>query len=264
MRLLATLAASILVPLLPLAAQSTQTLIIPQIADGGAWQTTLVLANTTTTSALVSLNFYEETTGGATESWSLSFLEAVSLQNLPLAPGATMFLHTPGTASTTAVGWGQLQAPAGVVCYAIFTQRVTGRPDQDGTAPATAGTTRVLVPFDNSSNAVTSIALANPSNAAESVLVSIQTDAGAITQQTPLNIPAMGHTAFAFPVQFPATSGQRGLAEFYTAAGSLSIIGLRFNPTGGFTASPAYAETGSPIIGANGSTPGKSASSARN
>ena len=248
----------------PLAAQSTETSIIPQIADGGAWQTTLVVANTTTTSATASFSFYQETSGGATEAWNLAFLETVSTQNFTLAPGATLFLHTLGTASSTAVGWAQLQAPAGVVCYAIFTERVPGRADQDGTAQAAASTTRVLVPFDNSSELVTSIALANPSNASESVLVSIQTQTGSITQQTPLTIPALGHMAFTFPQQFPATSGQRGLAEFYTANGALSAIALRFNPTGAFTTAPVYPESGSPIIGGNSSTPPKSASSIRN
>ncbi|MBV9505227.1 MAG: hypothetical protein JO323_09520 [Acidobacteriia bacterium] len=47
---------------------SAQTLIIPQIADGGGWQTTLVLTNTSAVTVSASLNFYQETNGGATQS----------------------------------------------------------------------------------------------------------------------------------------------------------------------------------------------------
>jgi hypothetical protein len=229
-----------------------QTQIIPQIADGGGWQTTLVLTNTTTAAASASLSFYEETSGGATQSWNLAFLESVSPANLTLPGGGTLFLHTPGTDSGTSVGWAQLQAGSGLVAYAIFTQRVPGRQDQDGTAPAATSASRVLVPFDNSPGFATGVALANSGSAAESVSVNIQTDTGVISQASIPSLPALGHMSFSLAQQFPGTAGQRGLAEFYTNGGSLTIIALRFNPTGAFTSAPVYAETGSPIIGASG------------
>jgi hypothetical protein len=37
-----------------------QTLYIPQIADGGGWQTTLVLSNTNDSASPVTLNFYQQ------------------------------------------------------------------------------------------------------------------------------------------------------------------------------------------------------------
>ena len=234
-----------------LSAGHAQILIIPQIADGGGWQTTLVLTNTTTSTASASLSFYQDTGGGATQTWNLSFLENVSTQNLSLPGGRTLFLHTPATNSTTSVGWAQLQAPATLVAYAIFTQRVPGRTDQDGTAPAAAAATRILAPFDNTANFVTAFAVVNPTGSSESIGVNFQTDTGAITNSS-LMLPAQGHMAFALAQQFPATSAVRGLAEFYVSSGSFSILALRFNPTGGFTASPVYAQTGSPIIGSGG------------
>src|SRR5262249_44919729 len=126
-----------------------QSLFIPQIADGGGWQTTLVLANTSASSAIGSLTFFQETTGGATQRWSLPFLETGSTENLALPAGGTLFLHTAGTAAVTAVGWGQLQGSSAISAYAIFTQRVLGRLEQDGTSLATGSATRFLVPFDN-------------------------------------------------------------------------------------------------------------------
>ncbi|MBV9505226.1 MAG: hypothetical protein JO323_09515 [Acidobacteriia bacterium] len=109
----------------------------------------------------------------------MAFLESRP-QNLPLPGGGTLFLHTLGTNSATSVGWVQIQASLSVVAYAIFTQRVPGRTDQDGTAPAAAGAAHILVPFDNSSGFVTSVALVNPTGASENVAVNIETEAGVL------------------------------------------------------------------------------------
>jgi hypothetical protein len=85
-------------------------------------------------------------------------------------------------------------------------------------------------------------------------LVNVQIETGSISTGS-ITLPAQGHLAFALPDQLPATSGHRGLAEFYfpaargTGAGSLSMLALRFNPGGAFTTAPVYAQTGSPIIG---------------
>jgi hypothetical protein len=234
-----------------LSAGYAQTLIIPQIADGGGWQTTLVFTNTTTTAASVGLSFYEETGGGATQSWNLSFIENVSPQNVSVPGGGSVFLHTPATSSTTSVGWAQLQAPASLVAYAIFTQRVPGRTDQDGTALAASAATRILVPFDNTSSFVTAVGLVNPTASSETISVNFQIDTGMVTSSS-LVLPAQGHMAFSLSQQFASTAGVRGTAEFYVSSGSISILALRFNPTGGFTAAPVYAQSGSPIIGGGG------------
>lgn len=233
-----------------------QTSIIPQIADGGGWQTTIVLTNTTASAASASLTFYEDTSAGATQNWNLTFLEVSSTQSLSVPAAGTLFLHTPGAAAVTSQGWAQLQSVAGVTAYAIFTQRVTGLPDQDGTAPAAASTSGVLVPFDNTSGFVTSVAIANPSSASESISVGMQPSVGTSSQQSPITLPAQGQMAFALPQQFSPTSGQRGLLEFYSASGSLSVLALRFNPTGAFTAAPVYQEAGPPIIVSGGSGAG--------
>ncbi|HEY7390164.1 MAG TPA: hypothetical protein VH640_16735 [Bryobacteraceae bacterium] len=228
---------------------------IPQIADGGAWQTTIVVANTSTSTAFVSLNFYQETSGGATQNWNLAFQEG-SAQSLSLAGGVTKFLHTLGTDSATSVGWAQVLASGpgveGVVAYAIFTQRIPGRTDQDGTASAAAGATRFLVPFDNSGGFITAVAVADYSSSG-TINVNIQLDTGAISQGS-FSIPAQGHASFGLPDRFPTTSGQRGLAEFYVTGNGretpqLSMLALRFNPTGAFTTAPVYGQSGSPIIG---------------
>ena len=185
---------------------SPVTLFIPQFVDGGDWQTTLVLANTTASAATASVTFYQETGagGGATEPWTPTFLEGSSTQNLNLAAGATLFLHTAGTSPTLTQGWGEAIASDGVQVYAVF--RTT--PGGQGTAPAVAIGNHVLVPYDNTSGNVTSMAVANPTNASETVSVSFQSAGGAISRAS-LTFPANGHQAFTFPTQFPGTANGR-------------------------------------------------------
>ena len=219
---------------------SAQTLIIPQIADGGGWQTTLVLTNTSTAAATANLTFFQSISGGGTTNWVPPFLETSTPQSVSVPAASTVFLHTPGTATTLSEGWVQVQAGSAIVAYAIFTQTVPGRTNQDGTALAATSTGRVLMPFDNTIGFVTSLAITNPTSTGESITVAVQPVNGSAAQLSPITLPANGYLAFTLPQQFPSTLSQSGLLEFYTSTGSLSLIALRFNPSGGFTASPVY------------------------
>ncbi len=228
------------------------TQIIPQVADGGGWSTTIVLANKTTTTQSVALSFNMDTSGGATTPWTLQFLEGGSQSSVSLAAGSTLFLHTAGTSTTLTQGWGQVDAAAGVTGYAIFTQRVPGAPAQDGTASAVSASSRILVPFDNTSGLVSAIAVANPTSGAETVLANVRTSDGTFSG-TVATLPAKGQTTFLIKDVFTSTAGKGGLAEFYVASGSIAIIALRANGIA-FTAAPVYLQTGSPIIGAPNTT----------
>jgi len=228
------------------------TQIIPQVADGAGWSTTIVLANKTSTAQTVALSFNMDTTNGATTPWTLLFLESVSQSSISLAAGSTLFLHTLGTSTTLTQGWGQVDAAAGVTSYAIFTQRVPGLPAQDGTAPAVSVSSRILVPFDNTSGLVSAIAVANPTSGAETVLANVRTSDGTFSG-TVATLPAKGQMTFLLKDLFTSTAGKSGLAEFYVASGSISIIALRANGVA-FTAAPVYLQTGNPIIGAPNTT----------
>jgi hypothetical protein len=174
---------------------------------------------------------------------------------LAISGGSTMYLHTPGTAASLSQGWAVVNADAGIVAYVIFTSRNPGRQDQDGTAIAAASTTRIFVPFDNSSGSVTSVGVVNPTGTSESISVNFRTANGTVSKAPLPSIPPNGHMAFSLPQQFPAIAGQSGLAEFYSTSSTFSVLALRFNPTGAFTAAPVYSETGSPIISSGGPPP---------
>ena len=229
------------------------TSVIAQIVDGGAWATTIALTNTSANPTDVYLSFYQETGGGKTESWGLNFVEMTSAEAaaLVLPAGSTLFLHTLGTDAATTVGYGQVSepfhsGPPVVFAYAIFTQRIPGRPDQQGTGEATPAAVRVLVPFDNTNGAVTSVAITNDSGYDTSISVGIRTPVST-TQPAAITLPSGGHTSFTFPAQFPNTANQSGTAEFYSSLTSFSILALRFS-SGAFTTAPVCSLTGPPVI----------------
>jgi len=232
-------------------ASASQSQIIPQVADGNGWSTTIVLTNATAADQQVRLNFRMAIPNGngETTAWTLPLLENVALEGFTIPAASTVFLHTPGTASALSQGWGEVVAGQGVQGYAIFTANA-----QDSTAPAVSASGRVLVPFDNSSGLVTALAAVNPTAAAESVTVNIRTTDGATSTST-LALPAQGQIAFLTRDTLAATAGKSGLAEFYVSSGTLSFIALRANGAA-ITSAPVYFETGSPIITTGGGTSG--------
>ncbi len=123
---------------LPVFGQSAQTLYIPQFVDGGGWQSTIVITNTSAITATATLTFHSDSGSGNTQAWTPAFLETSSTTGLVLLSGSSMFLHTPGTAATLTQGWGEVDADAGIVAYNIFTNRLPGQKDQDSTAPRLA------------------------------------------------------------------------------------------------------------------------------
>ena len=245
----------IVTALFSLASVCAQVQVISQFTDGADWSATLVATNTTTSDTIASLSFYMDTADGATTSWTPTFLENVNTQALAIPAGSSVFLHTPGTAATLSQGWAQILGQ-GVQAYVIYSHASSGHPTQDATAPAIAPASGILAPFDNSNGLVTAFAIVNPNPVPLSISVNIKTTGGNVTADTVSNVPPQGHLAFLMPNQFPETAGQAGLAEFHSNAGNFTLIGLRANSTGAFTALPVYTESGGPIISGGGGNGG--------
>jgi hypothetical protein len=228
--------------------QSAQTLIIPDVVDGGGWQSTIVLTNSSTALATATLIFHSDSGSGNTQAWTPPFIETSTTTGLALVSGTSMFLHTPGTAATLTQGWAEVHADAGIVAYTIFTNRVPGHQDQDSTAPAVNATNRILVPYDDHAGFVSAIAIVNPTATAQSVSVGFQTTDGLIAIDALPTVPAMGHMTFVLSQQFPEILGHLGLAEFYSATGNLSMVAFRFNPTQSSASMPVFFQSGPPLI----------------
>jgi hypothetical protein len=244
------IAAAVLLP----AMANAQATILPQIADGGNWYTTIVVENATANASLATLNFLQNTGGGGVTAWSPPIVEGISTQNIQVPAGGTVSLHTPGTAANLTQGWCQLVAPTGVTAYAIYTyESFNGRPNQDGTSQALTPTSRVIVPFDATDGYSTGVAIVNPTAVAETVSVNIELDNGAITQTTLPSMTSAGQLAFNMATQFSFVAGHKGLAEFYVTNGGVAAAAFRFNPTLALTSLPVVPGNGAPVIGGTSS-----------
>jgi hypothetical protein len=97
--------------------------------------------------------------------------------------------------------------------------------------------------FDNTDGLMTGLALANPSNQAESIPVFLRDDTGASLGQATINLPAHGHMSLMLIDNYSVTAGKRGTVEFDTPAGGLiDAVGIRATPTGAFTTIPVIAK----------------------
>ncbi len=114
-----------------------------------------------------------------------------------------------------------------------------GDHDQEAVVPLEIrSATAYVLWFDNSHGLVTSMALANLTEAAVTVSVTSRDQTGAILGTDTVGLPPKGHLAFATGQQFPLATGRQGTLEFGTPGnGQVSVLGLRFSP-GAFTTLP--------------------------
>jgi hypothetical protein len=219
------------------------TKIISQIADGGAYQTTIVVVNRGPNPSTASLSFFMDTTGGQTAPWALQMVNNFNYGQFQVPPHSAVFMQTQDTAPF-AQGYAILNGNSDTEAFAIFKLRVPGRQDQEGTAKATAADSKVFIPFDNTNGNVTSLALVN-SGPAQTIQVVLRTVGGGTFNESVM-MKANGHISFRTIDQFPEVGGLQGVAEFDTTGVAFSALAFRFNSTGAFSTVPLYSGSSTP------------------
>ncbi len=220
-----------------------------QLASGGGWTTTITLINTDTSAAQVVLNFFDD--NGSPLQLPLTFPQGSSSPvttatlTRTVNAGAELVIQSTGPASqSTQVGWAQLLTPNGNVSgFALFAAP-SGNSLQEAVVPLENRTPGAFVlSFDNTSDCVTGVALANVDTKSASVGIVVRDDTGVVLLTNSITLPAQGHTSFALATNYPVTSQRRGTVEFdMPANGRISVLGLRFNRTGAFSSIPAVAK----------------------
>jgi hypothetical protein len=143
-----------------------EELAFPQIADGGGYQTTLLLMNTSNAVESGIVRFYGNTgtpllvsmtnAGSADSSFSYS-----------IPPGGLLRLVSDGSPSDVNVGWARLVPDAGTnapASAATFSFAQSGTTVTETGIPATTGTTHARIYVDKSGGHDTGLAVANPGN----------------------------------------------------------------------------------------------------
>jgi hypothetical protein len=224
---------------------------IAHLASGGGYKTTFTLVNTGTGTATAKLSFFDDLGAPVTLPLRLpqtgATLPAGATYQQTLAAGATLIVESEGAASMdTITGSADLQTDGNVSGYAVFRRLPSDGVQQEAVVPLeTRNGTSYVLSYNNANGYHYGIALANASNQAASVTVTIRdAQTGAVTGSThTIPLPAKGHLAFQLndaKLGFPETANTSGTLEFSTAAaGQISVLGLRFNPNAAFTSVPA-------------------------
>lgn len=219
--------------------EPTRVNAIPQVADGGGFKTSITVVNTDTVPARVKLLFHKsDPATRSTTDWSPPMEGGARVDNIEIPVGSSWTVQTAGTSSTTSSGWGEVVTDNRVGGLAVFRQLQSDGRTQEAAVPINSGLMqRNLLPFDNTNGFVTSMAVANLSaSEAARVRVAFRDAAGRLIRVDRLkDIPARGHTAFELYHEFPYLSGLSGTADFWVLGGHISVLGLRFSPTGAFT-----------------------------
>ena len=215
------------------------TATISQIADGGGWETTIILVNTGSTPAPVSLRFTQPF--GTPWALQVAGTDGITEYSDVIPAGGSRIIDTAGLSPALSQGWGQVITTGSVAGTAIFRQQLSSVRDAEGAVPLTlSGMQQFVLPFDNTQGFATAIALANedPSQST-AVSVTLRDLNGAVVGNETVNLAPFGRSAFVLSSQFPETANVQGVAEFSAPNVTLSALGLRYNPIGSFTSIPA-------------------------
>ena len=224
--------------------------VFPHLAVGPEWETSFVIVNMSQAQAQFNLGFFDTTgvpmTVSYTDGKSVAAASgAVVTQTLAVEGSTVITVYNDGQPLRT--GFAILEPPADVTNirlggYAVFKQRVAGRPDFEAVVPlCDYDDWAVYLPYDNSGGVDTGMALVNPSkDQTATVDLYFLDEAGVeITKQTMTLAPG-AQTAFSLTAKYPALAGKRGTLYAQSSIDYLSVLGLRFNLGGGgaFTSLP--------------------------
>jgi hypothetical protein len=215
--------------------------IISQVADGGGWKTTIILANTGFGPANYTLRFW----GGAGAPLTLPLGADGVRQEISgtINPNGARFLQTDGTAVALSQGWAELLTSDSIGGTAVFRQTVPNAPNSEGAVAILSGAStvrRMVVPFDNTQDFSTGIAIVNsdPVKSAN-VTATFRGESGNTLLTAPIPLTSRGQIPFEVKKIYPALSSARGSVEFSDPSVELFGLGLRFSPLNTFTSLPA-------------------------
>jgi len=222
--------------------------ICAQIATGGTWSTALTVVNTAAVPILVQVNLWGD--NGQPQAWPLTFpqngggpgVTASSVVRSLAVGGSLIIVANAGASAPVEEGYAEILATGQAGAYAIFSQQVSSQYSAEGTAALDShNQSTFIVPYDNTTGYVTSMAIANLSSIPADVTATIMDENGVVLAAAqPINqLVANGHTGFGTAAEFPVTNGHRGNIVFQSAAGqSITGMALRFSQLLTFTSVP--------------------------
>jgi hypothetical protein len=220
------------------------TKVLPQVADGGGFITTLIFTNPTGAPISTRITFWQD--NGSLWLVSLNGSTAASGYTVVVPGHSSVFLSTPGIGPSVA-GWMLATNVAKLGVAAAFRLQLPGIPESEATVVGFDPTSGFGMPFDETTGFDTGFGIANVS-ATDTVIeyVYFYDSTGKLiySDSSHLLTPHQ-HESFFFSTRYGSTPimGQRGeVRVYYGVQGTptapilgLSGMGLRVNPGGTFT-----------------------------
>jgi hypothetical protein len=225
-----------------------------QIAFGGSWQTTFTLMNMSTTSADVTLSFFDD--NGLPLAAPVQGFGVMSVYTFTIPPSNAQNVVLSSLAGTTTQGWASMsttgnvrgqgsfrfQLPSGVISEAVVP---LSRPAQlECIVSFPPPDPVIVIPFDNTGGQdntanqyVTSLAFVNTNtkSTSKSFAMEFYDQSNKLLAAPSLLLAAMGHTAFVSKDAYPALRNTKGILRIHASTADLTVLGLLSNFTGAIT-----------------------------
>jgi hypothetical protein len=207
----------------------------PQVADGGGYQTTFIMMNTSSALESGVVRFYAN--NGSALAVRMSGTGAADTRfPYSIPPGGFLRLATDGSPSNANVGWAQLTPDEGMttpVSAAIFSYTQSGTLVTETGVPAVIPTLRARIYVDKSGGHDTGLAIANSGNSGIRITATAYQPDGvtrAGSGQGMVDLASMGHDAkFAGQVIPDLPAGFTGILDLSSSApfAALTLRSLR-------------------------------------
>jgi len=217
-------------------ALAIETTVIPQMVDGGLVRSILIITNADATrNASYHINFYGD--DGQALAFPFQTIGRVDHLDGTLAPGASVFLGTPGTAATQQQGWAATDSSTSMSVAISQILQVkdpsTGKFSAEALIQGTGGylSGSTVIPFDNQNGNVSSMAMSNTSPySTETVNVKAVDQNGNTLKTDTISIGANQHTSFIIAERWPELTNTQGSLIFTPSdfIADISLMGLRF------------------------------------
>ncbi len=228
---------------------------MPDVLAEGGWNTTFTFVNKTSAPVETRNNLFDD--NGNPLSIPLAFPQPQlalgstvgATVDQTLAPNASFIMQATGPAGASYVeGSSQIFGSGTIDGFAIFHYDPTA---QEAIVPLeTRNAGSYLLAFDNTNSDLLGIAIENITVQSVSVPIVLRDDTGAQIGTGTIPLNGNGHVSFVLSTQFPVTANIRGTIEIDTPgfgspnAGQISVLGIRYTPSGALTTTPALANVG--------------------
>jgi hypothetical protein len=220
--------------------------VLPHIASGGGWKTTLYLANLDSQAQALRLIFRGDdgqplslplkvTAGGESQTLTTANLDTT------LAPNSTVQVESDAGTAEGINAWVECLGSPMINGYGVFRYAPADGMQSEATVPLeTSFKPSFLLPYENTNGFTTGIGLADLSqDTSVTITATLYDENGAQLTQRPLAVAGGGHVSFSLTDKFPEAASHRGFVLFQGSdAGLITGLGVRVSPLATFTSAP--------------------------